>query len=543
MKSEYSLETPAQELESLHFDNRFLRELPADPDCSNRVRQVPKACYSRVKPTPMAKPRLVAFSEEVADLLGLSEQACETELFAEVFAGNRLLPGMDPYAMCYGGHQFGHWAGQLGDGRAINLGEVLNARGEHWMLQLKGCGLTPYSRQGDGLAVLRSSVREFLCSEAMHHLGIPTTRALSLVLTGEEVTRDMFYDGHPKQEPGAIVCRVSPSFTRFGSFQIFTYRDELEQLRKLVDFTIRHDFPQLPAPGVATYLQWFEEICRRTADLMVHWMRVGFVHGVMNTDNMSISGLTIDYGPYGWLEDYDLTWTPNTTDAQGRRYCFGQQPQVALWNLAQLANAIYPLIGQAEPLEEALKLYGASYQRGWQEMMAQKLGLRQFEAASDEALCKELDALLQSAETDMTIFYRNLTEVGAGQPEPQQLDDEALLAPLQEAYYQPEQLTEEHRRRTADWLRSYLQRVAGDGREEEDRRSQMQAVNPKYVLRNYLAQLAIDKAESGDYSLVTELLEVLRQPYAEQPEQQEFAAKRPEWARHRAGCSMLSCSS
>ncbi len=543
MKLDLQPESPVQALEALKFDNRFLRELPADPESSNQVRQVAKSCYSRVRPTPVAQPQLVAYSREVAELLGLSGEACETELFAEVFAGNRLLTGMDPYAMCYGGHQFGHWAGQLGDGRAINLGEVLNARGEHWMLQLKGSGLTPYSRQGDGLAVLRSSVREFLCSEAMHHLGIPTTRALSLVLTGEEVTRDMFYDGHPKQEPGAIVCRVSPSFTRFGSFQIFTFRDELEQLRQLVDFTLRHDFPHLPDPGVATYLQWFEEICRRTAELMVHWMRVGFVHGVMNTDNLSIMGLTIDYGPYGWLEDYDLNWTPNTTDAQGRRYCFGQQPQVALWNLAQLANAIYPLIGQVEPLEEALKLYGVCYQRGWQEMMAQKLGLQQFDTASDESLCKELDAVLQLVETDMTIFYRKLAEVGAGQVAPGQLDDDALLAPLQEAYYQPDQLTEEYRIRITGWLRNYLRRVARDGRCPEERRAQMQAVNPKYVLRNYLAQMAIDKAENGDHSLVSDLLEVLRHPYAEQPESQEFAAKRPEWARHRAGCSMLSCSS
>lgn len=530
-------------LEALKFDNRYLRELPADPDSSNRVRQVQKSCYTRVLPTPVAQPQLVAYSREVAGLLGIPSEACETELFAQVFAGNRLLAGMDPYAMCYGGHQFGHWAGQLGDGRAINLGEVHNARGEHWTLQLKGCGLTPYSRQGDGLAVLRSSVREFLCSEAMHHLGIPTTRALSLLLTGEAVTRDMFYDGHPKQEPGAIVCRVSPSFTRFGSFQIFTYRDEIEPLRRLVDFTLRNDFPHLPGPCVATYLQWFEEICRRTAELMVHWMRVGFVHGVMNTDNMSILGLTIDYGPYGWLEDYAPDWTPNTTDAEGRRYCFGQQPQVALWNLAQLANAIYPLIGQVEPLEEALKLYGLCYRQQWQRMMAQKLGVRQFEAAIDAQLSRELDALLQLVETDMTIFYRKLAEVGAGADNPAQLDDEALLAPLQDAYYQPEQLTAENRARIATWLRSYLQRVEQDGRSAEERRAQMHAVNPKYVLRNYLAQLAIDRSEAGDHSLVNELLEVLRQPYDEQPGKEEFAAKRPEWARHRAGCSMLSCSS
>ncbi len=262
----------------------------------------------------------------------------------------------------------------------------------------------------------------------------------------------------------------------------------------------------------------------------------------MNTDNMSILGLTIDYGPYGWLEDYDLNWTPNTTDAQGRRYSFGRQPQVALWNLAQLANAIYPLIGQVEPLEAALKVYGDCYQQGWQEMMAAKLGLRQYKMA-DEALVKELDALLQLAETDMTIFYRRLCEVGAGLENPAQLDDAELLLPLQDAYYRPELLTAEVRRRIAGWLRDYLQRTAQDASDPEERRTRMQAVNPKYVLRNYLAQQAIDKSESGDHSLVWELLEVLRRPYDEQPGKEKFAAKRPEWARHRAGCSMLSCSS
>lgn len=529
----------APSLAALNFDNRFVRELPADPDSSNRVRQVQRACYSRVQPTPVAAPQLVAYAQEVAELLNLEPAACESAEFAQIFVGNRLLPEMDPYACCYGGHQFGNWAGQLGDGRAINLGEIVNQRGERWALQLKGAGPTPYSRRADGLAVLRSSVREFLCSEAMHHLGVPTTRALSLLLTGELVTRDMFYDGHPKDEPGAVVCRVAPSFTRFGSFQIFTWRNEVEQLRQLVDYTIRTDFPHLGDPAIGVYLQWFEEICRRTALMIVHWMRVGFVHGVMNTDNMSILGLTIDYGPYGWLEDYNPDWTPNTTDAARGRYRFGNQPQIALWNLAQLANAIYPLIGQAEPLEESLQLYGVCYKQGWQEMMAQKLGLKKFEPATDLALTDELERVLRLVETDMTIFYRKLVDLV---PEEGQ-DDDSLIAPLLDAYYQPEELTESHQRQISAWLRSYLKRLAQDGLSSAERRQRMDAVNPKYVLRNYLAQLAIDKAEAGDHSLVNDLLEVMRQPYAEQPENEEFAQKRPEWARHRAGCSMLSCSS
>lgn len=526
-------------LDQLQFDNRFVRELPGDPDRSNCVRQVERACYSLVTPTPVARPQTVAYAHEVAELLGLTPAACETEQFAQLFAGNQLLPGMEPFAMCYGGHQFGHWAGQLGDGRAINLGELVNRQGQRWTLQLKGAGLTPYSRRGDGLAVLRSSVREFLCSEAMHHLGVPTTRALSLLLTGEQVTRDMFYDGHPKLEPGAIVCRVAPSFIRFGSFQLFAWRNELEQLKQLVDYCIRTDFPHLGVPSTDVYLQWFAEICRTTAEMIVHWMRVGFVHGVMNSDNMSILGLTIDYGPYGWLEDYDPRWTPNTTDAEGRRYCFGQQSQIGLWNLAQLANAIYPLIKQAEPLQQSLQLYSDIYQQGWREMMAQKLGLEAFDPTTDEQLVKELEQVLMLVETDMTIFYRQLATLD----EAADAADEVLIEPLRAAYYQPSQLSCENKARIARWLRGYLARARWSDLPDAERAARMNAVNPKYVLRNYLAQQAIDKSEEGDHSLVNELLEVLRHPYAEQPGKELFAEKRPEWARNRAGCSMLSCSS
>ncbi|MCB2145613.1 MAG: YdiU family protein [Deltaproteobacteria bacterium] len=534
---------PQETLNALRFDNRFVSELPGDPDILNRRRQVSGACYSLVKPTPVAAPRLVAYSREVADLLGLSTQACESDAFAQVFTGNRLLPGMQPFAMCYGGHQFGNWAGQLGDGRAINLGEIVNGHSRRWMLQLKGAGPTPYSRTADGLAVLRSSVREFLCSEAMAHLGVPTTRALSLTLTGEEVERDMFYDGHPKMEPGAVVCRVAPSFTRFGSFQIFAARGELDVLKQLADYTLRTDFPHLGEPSPEVYLQWFEEVCRRTADMIVDWMRVGFVHGVMNTDNMSILGLTLDYGPYGWLDNYDPDWTPNTTDAAGRRYRFGHQPAIAHWNLAQLANAIYPLIGQVEPLQAVLDGYAGSYRDAWRQMMARKLGLNAFEPATDEALITELLAMLTLAETDMTIFFRRLARLEADDLSPATTGDEALMSPLMEAYYVPEQVTPAVRRRTGDWLRRYLERAGRDNISPRTRRRRMNAVNPKYVLRNYMAQLAIDKAEQGDFTLIHDLLDLLRRPYDEQPEKEGYAAKRPDWARRRPGCSMLSCSS
>ncbi|MBC8132692.1 MAG: YdiU family protein, partial [Deltaproteobacteria bacterium] len=290
------------DLSCLRFDNTFVDQLPADPIAGRAPRGVHGACFSRVLPVPVTSPSLVAHATEVAALLGLSETACASDAFLQVCAGNALLPGMDPYAACYGGHQFGSWAGQLGDGRAITLGEVLNADRARWDIQLKGAGPTPYSRTADGRAVLRSSIREFLCSEAMYHLGVPTTRALSLVVTSDQVVRDIMYDGHPRAEPGAIVARVAPSFVRFGNFEIFASRDDEAVLRKLTDYTIRTHFPELlstPGSQVATvstsafanavgapspeiYAAFFAEVCRRTAVLMAQWMRVGFVHGVMN---------------------------------------------------------------------------------------------------------------------------------------------------------------------------------------------------------------------------------------------------------------------
>ncbi|MDD4914685.1 MAG: YdiU family protein [Methylococcales bacterium] len=521
-------------LDKLQFDNRFTRQLPADPEVDNYRRQVYAACFSWVKPSLVRQPELVAYSREMAEQLGLSAADCETDEFSQVFAGNRLLPGMEPFASCYGGHQFGDWAGQLGDGRVVNLGEAVNRNGEYQTLQLKGAGLTPYSRSADGLAVLRSSIREFLCSEAMHHLGVPTTRALSVVLTGDRVRRDMFYDGNPQMEPGAVVCRVAPSFTRFGSFQIFTARDDLDTLKQLLDYTIRTDFPHLPEPGPDVYAQWFAEVCQKTVEMILNWQRVGFVHGVMNTDNMSVLGLTIDYGPYGWLENYDPDWTPNTTDAHSRRYRFGNQPRIACWNLVQLANAIYPLVKRAQPLQQAVDNYTASFEQGRQKMMADKLGLAAF-TVEDEALAADLLQLLQTAETDMTLFYRGLADLTAENAVTVFLD---FLAASSYA-----ELSAETAILAERWFSAWQGRIRQDVRPDAERRAAMNAVNPKYVLRNYLAQQAIDQAEQGDYGMVSELLDVLRQPYADQPDKTRFAAKRPDWAKQRPGCSMLSCSS
>jgi uncharacterized protein YdiU (UPF0061 family) len=527
-------------LSELVFDNRFSARLPADPLRNNSRRQVKNACFSWVDPTDASNPELVALSAEMLNELDLDPDTIDHQQFLQVFAGNQLLPGMQPYAMCYGGHQFGNWAGQLGDGRAIILGDVINNNGQRWSLQLKGAGPTPYSRTADGYAVLRSSVREFLCSEAMFHLGVPTTRALSLVLSGEKVVRDMFYDGHPEYEPAAIVCRVAPSFTRFGNFQILTAQNDIENLTRLVDYTIETDFPHLGTPGSAVYLEWFNEVCRRSAYMVVHWMRVGFVHGVMNTDNMSILGLTIDYGPYGWLENYDPDWTPNTTDANGRRYRFSNQPQIVQWNLLQLAEAIYPLINDAQPLEQALQGYNDYYQQQFQKMMATKLG---FEKSSEalEKLSRDLLKLLQKTETDMTLFFRALACFDLVEADVE--NGVWLHGVFDIAWYRPEQLDAGYLTELTAWLMQYRKCCISVALNEVDRTRRMNSVNPKYVLRNYLAQQAIDKAGQGDYSMVQELLEVLRRPYDEQPENEIFAEKRPEWARHRAGCSMLSCSS
>ena len=518
---------------ALAFDNSFVRELPADAVSLNRPRPVSNAAYTRVDPTPVASPRLLAWSDALGRELGIERPRDPAGLEAQVLAGNRVLPGMQPYAARYGGHQFGHWAGQLGDGRAITLAEVPAMDGRRQELQLKGAGKTPYSRTADGRAVLRSSVREFACSEAMRFLGVPTTRALSLVATGEPVIRDMFYDGNPAPEPGAVVCRVAPSFVRFGNFQIFAATREHAELRRLADYVMREHFP-----GFTSYEAWFEEVCRRTALLMVDWMRLGFVHGVMNTDNMSILGLTIDYGPYGWLEGYDPEWTPNTTDAEGRRYSYGNQPGIAQWNLARLGEALLPLVADKGPFEQSLQLYAETFNAGWREALGRKLGLPSLgKQPGDDELVNNLFVALQQEETDFTLFFRGLSKIEPGAP-----DDAALLSPLKGSFYD-EKRGERERATMATWLRQYAARVKIEDLEPARRRHIMHAANPKYVFRNYLAQTAIDALAEGDASVLERLMKVLERPYDEQPEHEDLAARRPEWARHKAGCSALSCSS
>jgi serine/tyrosine/threonine adenylyltransferase len=518
----------------LQFENRFARTLPGDTNESPHSRQVHGAFWSPVVPMPVSAPKLVAHSREVATMLGLDENELRSAGLVNALSGNAPLPGMQTYATIYGGHQFGNWAGQLGDGRAIFLGELVNPRGEHYELQLKGAGPTPYSRRADGRAVLRSSIREFLCSEAMHYLGVPTTRALSLVLTGDVVERDMFYDGNAEMEPGAIVCRVAPSFLRFGHFEIFASRGESQLLRQLIDFTITNYFPRYATLNDnERILAWLGDVCERTARLIAEWMRVGFVHGVMNTDNMSILGLTIDYGPYGWVDNFDPGWTPNTTDAQGRRYCFGRQPGIAQWNLARLGDALATLGIEPESLVRELAKYEATYSREIKRVYSDKFGLDQW--SDDEGdLIEAAFQLMSESQIDMTIFFRTLAVAREA-------------SEFRDAFYLEGEWSQA-REKFAAWFARYLRACGAQPNTElnadgETRKLRMNAANPKYVLRNYLAQEAIDLAHGGDYSRIAELLDVLRKPYDEQPDHQHFAAKRPDWALNKAGCSMLSCSS
>lgn len=520
---------------NLHIKTNFQDKLPADPNLQNSRRPIEKACYSFVYPKKTKQPVLLHTEKYFAKSLGFSDQDLKSSHFLNLVTGNKSLDDYKPFAMCYGGHQFGHWAGQLGDGRAINIAEI-ETQSKTWYLQLKGAGETPYSRTADGLAVLRSSIREYLCSEAMYHLNIPTTRALSLSLSGDEVMRDILYNGNSAYEKGAIVCRVSESFIRFGNFEIFSSRNDLATLKALVDFTINHHFPHLGKPNKEAYIAFFKEVCQRTQKMIIHWQRVGFVHGVMNTDNMSILGQTIDYGPYGWLEGYDPDWTPNTTDNQNRRYRFGQQGNIGLWNLLQLANALFPLINDAQVLEDILHDYHKTYDEAYLTMMCSKLGLKNV-LEDDNTLIKSLEHVLQLTETDMTICFRQMNTILKSD------SPEICIEKIKTAFYDLNTFTEVVQDKWKAWFILYLKRLDIELLDDNSRKQAMDSINPKYVFRNYMAQMATDLANKGDYSLIESLSILFKKPYEEQPEFEKWYAKRPEWARHKIGCSQLSCSS
>lgn len=492
-------QTPAPDSAWLTWDNSFAA---LDP-----------AFYTRLNPTPLPAPYWVGRSQRLAESLGLSADRMASEQALQAFTGNLTLPGSEPLSSVYSGHQFGQWAGQLGDGRAILLGEIVVPGGPTRELQLKGAGLTPYSRMGDGRAVLRSSIREFLCSEAMAALGIPTTRALCITGSDAPVRRE-------ELETASVVTRVAPTFLRFGHFEHFSYSGELDQLKALADYTIDRFYPQCRGAAHAggnAYAALLQAVSERTAELLAQWQAVGFCHGVMNTDNMSILGLTIDYGPFQFLDAFDPAHICNHSDTQGR-YAFNRQPNIAYWNLFCLGQALLPLIGEQELALQALESYKSVFPQALQQRLAAKLGLSEL-LHSDLDLIEQILRLLAEGRVDYTIFWRRLSHfVGGSGAEPVRdlFPDRAGLDL---------------------WLLRYEERIA-----QQDRAGAARAMlrtNPRFVLRNHLGEAAIRSAKLKDFSEVARLLHLLENPFDEHPGHDAYADFPPDWA---AGIE-ISCSS
>ncbi|MEC5218610.1 uncharacterized protein YdiU (UPF0061 family) [Actimicrobium sp. GrIS 1.19] len=482
----------------------------------NTFAGLPPAFYTALSPTPLRAPYLVAVSPAAAALVGLDPEQFSTLEFIETFTGNRLPAQAAPLAAVYSGHQFGVWAGQLGDGRAILLGELpapTTAAPGRLELQLKGAGPTPYSRMGDGRAVLRSSIREFLCSEAMAGLGIPTTRALCVTGSDQRVMRET-------PETTAVVTRMAPSFIRFGSFEHWFYNDQPELLRALADHVLTHFYPDL-LTAANPYAALLTEVTRRTAHLVAQWQAVGFMHGVLNTDNMSILGLTLDYGPFGFMEAFDAGHICNHTDQQGR-YAYSMQPQIGHWNCFALGQAMLPLIGSVEATQDALAGYKHDYDSRMAALLQAKLGLVR-QLPDDNLLVDVLFAILQAGHVDFTLFFRRLGNL--------QRADSAGDAPLRDLFIE--------RAAFDAWAVQYRLRLQQEERSDAARQLAMHAVNPKYILRNYLAQTAIEKADASDFSEVARLLDILARPFDEQPEHEAYADLPPDWANHLE----VSCSS
>jgi uncharacterized protein YdiU (UPF0061 family) len=468
-------------------------------------------------PTPLPAPYFVAASPKAAALVGLDPADLARDDFVAVFTGNHVPPRARPLSAVYSGHQFGHWAGQLGDGRAILLGEIKGPEGA-MELQLKGAGMTPYSRMGDGRAVLRSSIREFLCSEAMAALGIPTTRALMVTGSNQGVMRETI-------ETAAVVTRMGPSFVRFGSFEHWHYRNKHEELRILADYVIKSFYPDLLAAD-NPYLALLTEVTKRTARMIAQWQAVGFMHGVMNTDNMSILGLTLDYGPFGFMEAFDVDHICNHTD-QGGRYSYANQVPVGHWNCYALANALLPLIKDTEAAQAALEVYVDAYGEKFDELLHAKLGLATVQE-DDRTLFDDMFKLMQENHADFTQFFRRL---GGLRVEVLDADRAEFDAPLRDLFLD--------RPGFDAWAVRYRERLRREHSTDAARKQAMDSVNPKYVLRNYLAQTAIEKAQNGDFSEVHKLLALLERPFDEQPEHESYAALPPDWASHLE----VSCSS
>jgi uncharacterized protein YdiU (UPF0061 family) len=517
------------------FEHALVDALPGDPNGQNTVREVRQACYSYVLPTAVSSPRLIAWSHHLATRMGVLPPKRDTGWEADILSGNHVLPSMKPFATCYGGHQFGHWARQLGDGRAISLGEWRAPDDTRHEVQLKGAGPTPYSRHADGRAVLRSSIREFIASEAMHHLGVPTTRALALCLTGDRIERDMFYTGHPRLEPGAIVTRVAPTFLRFGHYQLPAARQDSDLLRRLIDFTIKRYYPHLDVNQPDAITCWFVEVAELTAKMVAHWMRVGFVHGVMNTDNMSIIGLTIDYGPFAWLDEFDPDFTPNTTDAAHGRYRYRSQPAIARWNLARLGDALLTFGVAADALEAGLEHYQRTYEREYRKQRLAKIGL--FKAHDRFDLFDGLMPLLMDSRADWTLFFRHLASVALAES----VDTNGWLQQMRPAFYSD--LADPLIARWQTWFQALSVAVQEEGMAPGTRRDRMNRVNPAIIPRNYLLHEVIQAAEKNDFAPLERLCAAIETPYIENNVTKPLMGRIPEWARQTPGCSALSCSS
>ena len=503
----------------------FLSKFPGDFSGKKHQRQTPDIVFCTVKPVEFENPKLISFNENLSEEIGLGD-FLEGDL--DFLAGKNLPENIHTYATAYAGHQFGNWAGQLGDGRAIYIGEIKNNLGKKAELQYKGAGATPYSRTADGRAVLRSSVREYLMSEAMHFLGIKTTRALSLVKTGEKVLRDEQYNGNAQYEEGAVIIRTAESFLRFGHFELLSARKELDTLKNLADFTIENYFTEISANDIEKYAKWFKKISEKTADLIVEWFRVGFVHGVMNTDNMSVLGLTIDYGPFSFLDEYDLNFTPNTTDLPGRRYAFGNQGKVAQWNLWQLANALSPLINDQKVLEEILNNFNTYFWKKHDEMLAKKFGFNEI-LDEDLEFFTQWQSMMQDLKIDYTLFFNQLEMVS----------ESSDFSFFIETFYQD--LNEEAEISFNNFLNVYSRRLQKNKILREASQQLMAKNNPKFILRNYLLFECIAELNDGKTELLEKLQIALKQPYIKiYP---EFSIKRPAKYEGVVGCSSLSCSS
>lgn len=482
---------------------------------ANSFAALPPVHYTALMPTPLPNPYLVCASASAAALIGLDFSKIATEPFIEIFSGNRLPDGAIPLSAVYSGHQFGVWAGQLGDGRAVLLGDVPapGVPAGRLELQLKGSGLTPYSRMGDGRAVLRSSIREFLCSEAMAALGIPTTRGLCVTGSDQIVMRE-------QPETAAVITRAAQSFVRFGSFEHWFYKDRPNELKTLADYVIDRFYPALRSHE-NPYKALLTEVTRRTAHMIAQWQSVGFMHGVMNTDNMSILGETLDYGPFGFMEAFDPLHICNHTDQQGR-YSYARQPRIGEWNCYALGQTLLPLIGEVEDVQAALSIYKPAFAEKLTELMHAKLGL-QTSLPDDGTLFDAMFTVMQGSHVDFTLFFRCLAGLQVDHPE---ADESLRDLFIDRAAFDA-------------WAVQYRARLRQEQSKDDERRLAMQAVNPKYVLRNYLAQIAIEKAQNKDFSEIAKLLQILEKPYDEQPENEAYAALPPDWANDLE----VSCSS